>query len=751
MNRFISAIRRHSDITIISLFTILVALFFYRTIFLGLLPVPSDSLVGLYHPYRDLYASNYPNGLPYKNFLITDPIRQQIPWRKSVIDSFKKGKLPLWDSYSFSGAPLLANIQAGAFYPLNVLFFFLPFQIAWTMLIVSQPLLAGLFLYAFLRKKQLDPVSSLIGALCFSFSGFSIAWLTWGTMLSTWLWTPLSLMAIDALSTSTKRKVLWICALILSITASFFAGHIQVFLYSVIILLGYTVWMSIKQKNAKALMLFGASLFCVSLLTVFQLIHLNELLSQSNRLLGTAWESEGFFIPLAHLIQFIAPDYFGNPSTLNYWGVWNYGEMVGYIGITGLLLALIGVSTQTVFWVFAVAISLCLAVSSPISTLPFAWNIPILSSLQPTRLLVVVDFGLSILAAYGFSFIVNQLKTKKIVISALLIGICLLGLWASIYVPSFFHIDMANTPVAKRNIVLPAIIFIVTSVMLYVFSMVSRKRQSVLTIMAVMIVAILVIDLFRFGWKFTPFTSNDYFFPKSKIISFLQEQPKPYRIMTTDDRILPPNVHEYYGIESINGYDPINSSRYEEFIAAMERGKADIRPPFGFNRIIVPKNIHSPLLNLLNVRYVLSFDELDSSQYSKRISEGKTILYEKKHSLPRVFLAINVVLKKNKQEILDELFSSTHDIKTAVVEEPLNISSTPLTTAEEAVIRSYEGTHMTIDVMAQEPRLLVVGNMHNPRWRVRVDNASATVHRVNYLFIGVIVPQGSHTIKLQYE
>lgn len=100
------------------------AIFFYPTVLYGMLPAPTDTLIGLYHPWLDLYAVKSPSGVTFKNFLITDPIRQQIPWRKLVIDSFKEGKLPLWNPYNFSGMPLLANIQAGAWYPLNILFFF---------------------------------------------------------------------------------------------------------------------------------------------------------------------------------------------------------------------------------------------------------------------------------------------------------------------------------------------------------------------------------------------------------------------------------------------------------------------------------------------------------------------------------------------------------------------------------------------------------------------------------------------------
>jgi hypothetical protein len=41
------------------------------------------------------------------------------PYWVAVSKAFQAGKLPLWNPYLFAGAPLLANSQAGVFYPLN--------------------------------------------------------------------------------------------------------------------------------------------------------------------------------------------------------------------------------------------------------------------------------------------------------------------------------------------------------------------------------------------------------------------------------------------------------------------------------------------------------------------------------------------------------------------------------------------------------------------------------------------------------
>src|SRR5258708_27527337 len=108
---------------------VLIVFFFFRSfVLVGNLPIPSDTIIGLYHPFRDLCALEYPRGIPFKNSLITDPVRQQYPWRSLGIALEKQWKLPLWNPHAFAGTPLLANFQTAAFYPLNVLFFLLPFQ-----------------------------------------------------------------------------------------------------------------------------------------------------------------------------------------------------------------------------------------------------------------------------------------------------------------------------------------------------------------------------------------------------------------------------------------------------------------------------------------------------------------------------------------------------------------------------------------------------------------------------------------------
>src|SRR5579871_5293766 len=89
---------------------IAVVLFFFKPFIVQkLLPIPTDTIVGLYYPFRDLYAPTNPRGIPFHNSLITDPVRQLYPWRKLAIALEKKNQIPLWNPYTFAGVQLSSN------------------------------------------------------------------------------------------------------------------------------------------------------------------------------------------------------------------------------------------------------------------------------------------------------------------------------------------------------------------------------------------------------------------------------------------------------------------------------------------------------------------------------------------------------------------------------------------------------------------------------------------------------------------
>lgn len=737
---------------------VFVAIFFYQTLIYGRLPVPADTLVGLYHPWRDLYEQTNPRGVPFKNFLITDPVRQQIPWRKTSVDAWRAGHAPSWNPYNFAGTPLSANIQAAAFYPFNGLFFLFSFPVAWSILIMIQPLIAGVLLYVYLRSLRVSAVSSFFGSFIWSFSGFSIAWMTWGTMMQTAMWLPLMLMSVDVVMTTTDRSQLirWTVLGVLGMFMTILAGHIQIALYALLVVIAYGIWRLRSYTGKVSRQEIIMRLLKVGIISLLASsvawVPLLQFLPETVRIAaGESSRAEGWFLPWTNLVQFISPDYFGNPSTMNYWGVWNYGEFIGYIGIIPLILAIsvLFLGNIASFWSVVVVVSLFFMLPHPITAIIDRVHVPLLGVLQPTRLMMVIDLGLSILAAFGLEVLLSG-KNKRALRISLVPFLLLAGLWILVMTPGFWTQDaglVERMLVSRRNLVFPSLLF-VAAISLYGASVWMKKNKSIWICGILLVTAF---DLFRFGWKFTPFTNSRYFFPKTKVVEFLLSQPKPFRVISLDDRILPPNVTGYYGIETIEGYDPLAPKRFSDFLVVNARNRADLSEPTGFNRIYTTHALDAPFFPYFNAQYILSLEDLASSEVKLVFSEGKTKVYQYKNALPRVYLAENIVSAENKssEQVLDLLLSSKAT-RVAVVEEGVDVLSVPITAAESADITTYEPSRIVVSVRTVNPRVLVVLNSFYKHSRVSVDGKDARLLRVNYLFSGVIVPSGSHTVVLKY-
>ena len=100
-----------------------------------------------------------------------DNLQQNYPLHVLVGSMYRHGQLPFWNSYIFSGTPLLAGFNAGAFYPLVGFFVVLPDRAAWIATEVVVFSAVGIGMYVFLRAMALSTVASLLGACTFAFAG----------------------------------------------------------------------------------------------------------------------------------------------------------------------------------------------------------------------------------------------------------------------------------------------------------------------------------------------------------------------------------------------------------------------------------------------------------------------------------------------------------------------------------------------------------------------------------------------------
>ena len=261
------------------------------------------------------------------------------------------------------------------------------------------------------------------------------------------------------------------------------------------------------------------------------------------------------------------------------------------------------------------------------------------------------------------------------------------------------------------------------------------------------IVILIMTDLFRFGWKFTPFSPEEWIFPKTRLLSLISNQAGEFRIMSLDRRIMPPNFSLPYKLNDVSGYDPLYLKNYGQLISSWESNKATYIPA-SFNRILTPQNYSSFIADFIGVKYILSLEPLKSEKLVLLGREGETYLYENKLVYPRAYFTEKVTTSENDSEALAMIFKLGDELKnTAVVSEDLGLVERKIDLNESVEIVEYSENSVIINTNSAIRRLLVLTDSYYPTWKVIIDGKPGKIIKTNYFFRGVVIPEGQHSVK----
>lgn len=355
-----------------SLFVIALTLLFYRQLAFSELILARGDTYNYFYPYWD--ARNA---------------------------AFRAGELPLWTSELFMGAPLLANPQLGAYYPLNWLTapFRAPLAIKISILMHSALAGAGaLFLYRQVVGAGLLP--ALVAALIYTFSGHLGAHVEQINQFQGLAWLPLLLALYHRVLTSHSR---WRDALLLcmALALQISCGHTQTVFISGIGLGVYGLGRCLtarlsRRESAQALLTLALCALIAALLALPQLLPSLELASLSNRGEGFGFaEATAFSLPPSALGRALLPSYEGQL----------FGEYNAYLGIIGLGLAFWGMlkgPRRRWIWIGIAAIGLALALgrSNPLYLL--LAELPGFNLFRvPARFLALYSLAMALLAGMG--------------------------------------------------------------------------------------------------------------------------------------------------------------------------------------------------------------------------------------------------------------------------------------------------------------------------------------------------------------
>lgn len=760
----------------ICLLFIIISLIFFHPVIKGFIPFPGDLLVGEYAPYSSYPFLGYaPGGYPHKaqDF---DVLKLLYPAKEFTMEIFKKGEFPLWNPYNFSGNPHLASLQAGSFYPLNIIFFILPFIYAWSIYIIIQPILAGIFTFLLLRELRLSTKSAFFGGIIFAFSSYFVVWMEYGNIGHSILWLPLLMWL--CLKNLQKTSVVYSLVLILALTFSILAGYIQTTFYLFVFLFAFVVFSIIVQNKKRwftKLLIFIPIFVVPILLSAIQLLPMIELFFNSARSSYTTSSFLKLLIPQFHLATLFVPDFFGNPATRNYWISGTYIERVSYIGVLPLFFAVYGLfQKRTVFtWFFTVSliIAYLLTFDTFIARAFYSLNIPFISTAVPSRMMYIFSFSASILAAFGLNSFENSKKTKPLLKITFIMGGIYSFLWVFVFIaPIIFQNApwVLNLTVSKRNLILPSVIFLIGMALL-LFSYQSGRVKKYIFIA---VLTLTIFDLFYFFQKITPFTPKESIYPQTEVFTYLKNIQGINRSWGYGSGHIEDNIQTHEKIFSPDGYNALHIRRYGELASSSKDGtivdplpRSDVNLAPGYGTDDLRRNYYRQrVFDLLGVKYVLNkiepqdtdmkpdYQTFPEDIYKLVWQKGAWQIYENKKVLPRVFLASNYIVQKDRNKIIQTIFNQNFNLRDRIILEEDILKKMEFSKDENArvVIKMYSSNKIVLQTNAASNMLLFLSDNYFPGWKVNVDGKSERIYRANYSFRAVPVEKGSHEIVFWY-
>ena len=530
------------------------------------------------------------------------PLLQFIPWQRLGSELWRAGHLPLWNPFVGCGAPLAANYQTAAFYPLNALGLVLPVEVALNWATALHLALAGWGMFRWIKSLGSGSFPALIGALALEGSGFLVSRAgLFPSVVFTFPWLAIWLWRAEVLTQRRRlRDALWLG---LTLGLGLLAGHAQTAFYGGLLLTAYLLFRGAHHPQ-RFPHLFGlCTLAAVAglALAAVQLLPTAELMLQSHRATGVGEEfAMTYSLWPWRLITFAAPDFFGAPGAGTYRGYPNYWEGAGYIGLLPLVLALGAVlfrnrqrtkseRAQIWFWATTVVLSILLALGKNTPVFPFLFRyVPTFDLFQaPARWLAIATVGLAVLAAFGAHRWPRGHRGRNLGALSVVIGLGLVvgGLIALRLLPVVPPYFCTATARLGGSLALTGTVFLL-------------RRDRVWWRAGV--IGFVLLDLLLFGWPLVPTVDRALYEGQSATGAALTEDPSVERAFwpPEDDRetgyelkfdhYFPfesfgprdlafwesiretqlPNVGMLDGVASANNFDPLRVGHYDRVARA---------------------------------------------------------------------------------------------------------------------------------------------------------------------------------------
>jgi len=708
------------------LLLVLAVVFFWRLWFM-----PDGFLYPAHGAYSDLTITHWPNALFIRRSLAT--------WRQ----------LPLWRPLILGGEPFAANPLSGLWYPPNLLLLALPLNLAFNLLFVLHTAWAGWGGYRLARAVGASPAGGLLAAFTLMFAPRAIAHLVTGHvgLYCAFAWLPWALRAVRRLAR--KGDPSNVAAVAVTVALMVLAD-VRMGFYGGLMAAGYWLWNILAgrgDRGQKRPVRVGAALAAALLTAALLAVQVLPLAAVSGRLnrgrLGLEESAIGS-LPPRYLIGTLVADHGG------------YHEWMTYLGAVSLLFALVGLARwpgrERWWWgsVGLVAALYSLGTNTPLYGLLYRCFSPLGWLRVPARAWFLAVVATAVLAARGMTARGEAglapgarplLRRRAGLAAVALVGATLaggLGAW------------ILGLPV---NVVATAAVWPAGGALLALRA--ARRLRA--PAFACLVLGLGLADLWLVDFTLFRVRSADEVMAEGRAAAaWLSVQPRPFRVYSPSYSI-PQHTGAAYDIETVDGVDPFQLSDYVAFMRVATGvdvpGYSVTLPPFpevaeGEDALLAHREAVPDLrlLGLLNVRYLAAAYPMKLEGLAPLAEQEGVHLYQNEYALPRAFVIGRVEVSEGTEEALAWLMENDPG-QAATVERGTPLDGPPGVKGAHLI----EWTPNRIQVEAEGPGLLVLSEVYEPDWRVRVDGRPEEVVRVNGILRGVYLGKDRHRVEFAYR
>jgi len=672
-----------------------------------------------------------------------DVIRYTMGRYELFSKSLQQFKIPTWDPYALGGTPFYGDTVMMLFYLPMWPYFITSNWGYFGLLAFIQVFFAGFFMFLLTRRVGLSHNGSLISAVIYMFSGqvlcnaFEGQFQALGNLTSF----PLIILLTIKLFRD-DNKILYSALLGLTMSLTFFAGHLQYLYYTVIALAIYLVFELFYNKNGKKTILAVVRYILFSMV-IFLLVSFVQLCpffsyqqNVGNGLRGSySFATEGSVHPLL-FVRFLYPNLYGDVH--HYFFYTYYGDNP-YASIFGLLCALIfciaiakrkklNFFEKYFIFLFILALFLMLGAYNPLYYIFFKF-VPGISSVRlPSRFMFFSTTSISVLSGFSYDRLFvkrDKFWNKKLVgllkLVVIVSFLALISLGAAYFFKdklSTFLFSKYSAVTSTKTIVSIKPEFIIkqlnyllkinltyisfTLMLTFALLLFSKKIYRYTGTMVILIVfldLILMLPLPSFG-------SFEKTFSPNPIEQYLISQNKGlgnYRIT---------EIEPWGKMEMLTDYV---SHKYKLEGASWSGSST---PPANFYNFIIPlykgnisteENIRR--LKLLNVKYLISVETINNKEFNLKLTYNNSRLYELTDVGPRVII-----------------LNGTGKVETT----------------------HYEETNIVVKLHNDRNSTIFFSELFYPLWQAKVNGKIVTIQKCYGSFRCINVQKGDNEIQMSF-